>query len=371
MNFLRNSKTLFLLYFCAFVFLSTSHVQAQTILPRNNSSASPAPQAENPVVPINLTVSPISIVLETDPGIPVQSQLRVRNNSTANERLEITIGSFTSDGSGGQPRLIDPNENDEFLSWLKFETTQFDAPSNEWTTVPFSFEPSEEAALSYYYSVILSRATEPGETDGQAVVQGAPAVLVLATVNSPHAKKELRLVEFKAKNPITEFLPQEFVARIENSGNVHLGPSGNVFVDAQTKQDIAILPLNPGSGLILPQSTREYTVRWEDGFPVRKNTEDTDDKKEETGMEFWGIEFNFSNAHKFRMGQYTAHLLMVYDNGERDVPIESFVSFWVIPWRILLVALVIGVFVLLGLRSVLAPVFRPLGRMFKKKDSTS
>ncbi len=26
---------------------------------------------------------------------------------------------------------------------------------------------------------------------------------------------------------------------------------------------------------------------------------------------------------------------MVYDNGERDVPVESTVSFWVIPWRFL------------------------------------
>jgi hypothetical protein len=25
---------------------------------------------------------------------------------------------------------------------------------------------------------------------------------------------------------------------------------------------------------------------------------------------------------------------MVYDNGQRDVPIEATVSFWVIPWRV-------------------------------------
>lgn len=369
MNFLRNPFSLFLVYFVTFTLFSVTGVQAQSLLPRNKPSDSPSAGPAAPVVPINLTVSPISVALETDPGVPVDSQIRIRNNSTATERLKITVGSFTADETGSQPRLIEPKDSDEFLKWITFDSTEFDVPSNEWATIPFHFRPPAEAALSYYYSVVVSRASKPGETDGQAVVQGAPAILVLATVNSPHAKKELRLAEFKAKYPVTEFLPQDFIVKIENSGNVHLGPSGNVFIDAKTKKDVSILSLNPSMGLILPQSTREFVVSWKDGFPVRKDP-DKDEKDEKSGMEFWGVEFNFSNAHKFRMGQYTAHLLMSYDNGERDVPIESFVSFWVIPWRILLVGFVIGIFVLLGLRTVLGPVFRPLKRLFKKKDSS-
>jgi hypothetical protein len=35
------------------------------------------------------------------------------------------------------------------------------------------------------------------------------------------------------------------------------------------------------------------------------------------------------------MGKYTAHMLLVYDNGERDIPIEAAVSFWIVPWRLI------------------------------------
>jgi len=344
-------------------------VSAQSLLPRTSPTLAVTPGVA-PLIPINLTVSPVSLALETDPGVPVQSQLRIRNNSSVAEQLKITVGSFTAAESGNQPRLIEPRESDVFLTWLKFDDLDFTAASNEWTTIPFRFEPPGDAALSYYYSVVISRSIEPVKTDGQAVVQGAPALLVLTTVNSPFAKKELRLTEFSVKNPVVEFLPQEFIAKIQNSGNVHLGPSGNVFIDAQTKKDIAVLSLNPASSLILPQATREFTVSWKDGFPLKAGVVDGDEKGE-VGLEFWGIQFDFSKAHTFRMGQFTAHLLMVYDNGERDVPIESFVSFWVIPWRILLVALVVGIFVLLGLRSVLAPIFKPFLRIFKKKDTTA
>ena len=50
----------------------------------------------------------------------------------------------------------------------------------------------------------------------------------------------------------------------------------------------------------------------------------------------------FTKAGKF---------VMVYDNGQRDVPIEATVSFWVIPWRLVGAALVVSIFVLIGLLS--------------------
>jgi hypothetical protein len=32
---------------------------------------------------------------------------------------------------------------------------------------------------------------------------------------------------------------------------------------------------------------------------------------------------------------------MIYDNGSRDVPMDAYVSFWVVPWRIILYVLLI------------------------------
>jgi hypothetical protein len=42
---------------------------------------------------------------------------------------------------------------------------------------------------------------------------------------------------------------------------------------------------------------------------------------------------------------------MVYDNGTRDVPMEAYVSFWVVPWRVLGILLLILLFVGIGLWS--------------------
>jgi hypothetical protein len=60
------------------------------------------------------------------------------------------------------------------------------------------------------------------------------------------------------------------------------------------------------------------------------------------------------------MGKYTAHMLLVYDNGERDIPIEAAVSFWIVPWKLLGISLIVLLFALIGLRSTLLPIIKKL-----------
>ncbi|MBA3757574.1 hypothetical protein H0X09_01800, partial [Candidatus Saccharibacteria bacterium] len=41
------------------------------------------------------------------------------------------------------------------------------------------------------------------------------------------------------------------------------------------------------------------------------------------------------DVQKLRFGHYTADLVLVYNDGQRDVPVTASVSFWVVPWRLL------------------------------------
>jgi hypothetical protein len=57
---------------------------------------------------------------------------------------------------------------------------------------------------------------------------------------------------------------------------------------------------------------------------------------------------------------------MVYDNGQRDVPMEATVSFWVIPWR-----LIGGLAALLALLAVLITYIIILRRRLKSATRNS
>jgi hypothetical protein len=283
------------------------------------------------VTPVNLTVSPVTLQLETDPGKPVTSQIKIRNNSDTAENLTFSLLPFEADKNGDRPKMRDPRPDDMYLSWVSFDQKNVTVLPSEWKTVNFTFSPPADAALSYYFAVQIQRNTVPSKP-GATVISGTPAVLVLATVHSPFAKREVRLRSFTTAGSFLEFLPQTFSIDIENTGNIHVTPTGNIFIDGQGKKDLAVLSLNPNISTVLPSSSRAFHVEWNDGFPKFVTEE-----KEHTKQ----LKFDFSQADRLRFGRYTAHLLLVYDNGERDVPIESYVSFWVVPVRLIVAAILI------------------------------
>lgn len=293
-----------------------------------SSAVSPSPEASIPpaVAPLNLTLSPVTLNVEAQPGESATVPLKVRNNGTETEYLELSFETFSADETGAKPLLMEANPNDEFMKWISVDEPKVAIAPGEWKTLRFTFSPPPEAALTYYYAILFNRASslsQPGQTN----IQGVPAMLVLTNVVSPNAKKELQLDNFRVQSPILEFLPVQFSFAVRNIGNVHAAPSGTLFIDGQGKKDIAVLPINPGNSMVLPNSTRSFTLKWEDGFPHR----------DEQGKLVWDL----SSLSQIRFGKYTAHLIMVYDNGDRDVPIESFVTFWVIPWRVIALLLAI------------------------------
>lgn len=314
--------------FCSFLFVFFS---LAFLAPVAITFAQTSTQSAETITPVNLTVSPVTLQLETDPGKPVTAQIKIRNNSDAVENLTFSLLPFEADKNGDRPKMRDPKPEDTYLSWVSFDQKEVAVQPSEWKTVNFTFSPPADAALSYYFAVQIQRNnihSKPGET----VISGSPAVLVLATVHSPFAKREVRLQSFTVNSSFLEFLPQTFSIDIENTGNIHVTPTGNIFIDGQGKKDLAVLSLNPNISTVLPVSSRTFQVDWADGFP--KFIQDEKEHKKR-------LTFDFGEADRLRFGRYTAHLLLVYDNGERDVPIESYVSFWVVPMRLILAAILI------------------------------
>lgn len=297
--------------------------------------------------------------MEVEPGGSETAEIKIRNNGTEPEPLKVSFGTFTFNERTQQIDLTQEVPA-ETLSWISVDKPEIIVRPGEWESVNATFAPPSEASLTYYYAVIFTRIDQVTPRDNTTTkVTGAPAVLVLTSVDSPLSKRELQVESFNVPKLWVEFLPQSFLLKVRNTGNVHLAPTGNIFIDSARKKDIAVLPANPKNSTILPGTMRELTATWDDGFPkwVPK-TENDQPITNEDGTIQQELKWDFSQADRFRIGKYTAHLLLVYDNGERDIPIESYVSFWVIPWRISLAVLVIGLFFLLGIRSSLVSAYR-------------
>lgn len=283
--------------------------------------------------PLSLMTSPLPLNVVTKPGQTVTSDLRVKNNGTRPEVLKIELLKFGASGSTGRPQLKDREPQDQYFKWISFSETNFTAEPNVWKTIKMTIKAPKEAAFGYYYAVVFSRAVPDRPTGNQSAVEGGVASLVLLTVDAPGARREAKVTELVATQKVYEFLPAKFTIRLRNSGNVHVAPAGTVFIKRGDAQ-VAAINFNEERGNILPASDRIFDLSWGDGFPayVEKGTGSSATRS---------LEWDFGKIEKLRFGRYTATLVAVYDDGQRDVPIEAVVSFWVIPWRILGVILLI------------------------------
>ncbi len=122
-------------------------------------------------------------------------------------------------------------------------------------------------------------------------------------------------------------------------------PSGNIFVQrkANSTSPLATVPVNATGAYILPGITRTVSSTWSDGFPVYK----TDTATQKSKL-FW----DWGSLQKFRFGHYVAKAVVIYNDGNRDIPVEASVGFWVIPWRLLLLVFVVVVLMVIGVVTI-------------------
>jgi hypothetical protein len=286
---------------------------------------------------LRIVTSPLPISLVTEPGTTITTELKVKNAGTEPETLRIDILKFNAYEDTGKPALHDLEPTDTFDDWVTFSEPTFTVLPEEWKTVIATFTVPEEAAFGYYYAFVFTRAEDQRDLAPQeTAVIGGTATLVLLEARVPEAKREITVTEFSTDRSVYEFLPVHFTVSLKNTGNVHAAPRGNLFLSRGKTKDIALLELNPGKGSILPDSTRVFESAWQDGFPVYEETIDNGKVVlDELGNQTHHLTWNWQNASHLRFGKYTATMLLVYDDGTRDIPIEGVVTFWVMPWRVI------------------------------------
>lgn len=311
---------------------------------------------------LRLTTSPLPINLSVEPGHSVSTQLRIKNDGDQKENLRIDLMKFKADGESGAPMPLDREPGDDFLDWVRFSEDTFSIEPNQWKTINATFDVPETAAFGYYYAIVFSRSGEITSTgERQTTVTGGTAVLVLLEAKVPNAKREVTVTSFSADRKWYEFLPATFTVKLRNTGSVHIAPRGNLFIGRPGEKADTVVEVNLGKGNILPDSNRAFESRWTDGFPVYRDKEMDGRKVQDAeGKTVQELVWNWKDVSRFRFGKYEAKLLLVYDDGTRDVPIEGTIEFWVIPWRLLSGGLFIGLFALLGIKSTVERIWRRL-----------
>lgn len=302
-------------------------------------------------IPLNITISPVYYDFSANPGDTIKETIKLQNNTIAPMHLEIQIKKIVTN-KNNDISIEDLTNQDQVSSWFHFKTMTINALPQEVTSIPFTLTIPKDAAFGYYMAIAFTQ--KAAKINASATVTATAAMPVLLNVRHAGAKIDANIVTFKTKNFINQYMPIDFITGIQNIGNIHIRPTGSIFIRNRQDKDLAIIDINKTNGDIIPGQIRTFDGSWNDGFIVNEPVmEDGEIKTDRFGKPVMHLVFHWDKLTSFRFGEYTASLLVVYDNGTRDVALEANTKFWIIPYTAI-GCLVGGIIVLIfGIRFLL------------------
>lgn len=272
---------------------------------------------------VSFSVSPTIFDMTANPDQTWQSTLRVINVNSFELKVYIDITNFVPKDEGGVPRFIPVDDSVRgpatFAQWIT-TIEEITIPPEQTVEVPLQIQvPSDASPGGHYAAVMVS--TQPTDTENNPnkvqtsqIISSLIFLRVTGDISENSTIRSFRTTDYFISRPETDF-----EIRIENKGNVHVQPQGEIKIFNMWGQERGIVPINQQTlfGNVLPNSVRKYSFSWKSEWSI------TD------------------------IGRYTAVATMAYGVDTRQF-MTADTAFWVIPWKILLVIFsVIGGFIAL------------------------
>jgi hypothetical protein len=277
-----------------------------------------------------LTLSPPNAEITAKPGETTEVVAKLYNESKEALAIQPGVLSFDTKNESGQPNFYDDKTGLDLQHWITLPGSLTLAPGETRSVIITVVVPKSADPGGHYAAIFWG--TAPPKVDGSgASIAGQLAMLFLVDVEG-NTKEDLKAIEFHPLNSFLTHLPANFMVRFQNNGSVHEHPAGDIIIRNMFGREATTLPFNiqPSIGNVLPKSIRRFDLSW------LKNTMDKSASE-------WANEWN-----NFAFGYYSAELNATYGAGNTLVTAHT--SFWVFPWMVSLVGLIVLIIIVLILR---------------------
>lgn len=278
-----------------------------------------------------LTLIPPSIEFTADPGQTISTEIKLYNETASSVTLYPTVTLFSADGETGNPTYDFTVEPTDLATWFEMSTDPVVLAAGERVTIPVAVAVPTDADPGGHYAALFYGSQPPAAQGGTISVGSKVGTLFLVNVSGTVVEQG-SIVQFSlgAGDKFINRLPAEFTIRFANTGNVHVRPTGSVNITNLFGKLTTALGVNVGKGATLPTTTRKYEAVWERGTVAAAGSNMLSDFFVELGNEW----------RNFALGKYTAQVALAYGNATPQQD-GATVTFWVVPWRVLIVSLII------------------------------
>ena len=211
-------------------------------------------------------------------------------------------------------------------NYITPEITEFTLQHGDRITIPIQINIPETAEPGGLYGALMIKTTpevpDPtapeGASAGNLTIESRIASLFFVRVRGDANENGL-LKDFSSDKKIYGKPPINFSTRFENSGNVDLSPFGQIKITNLMGSQVGIIPIVPY--FVMPETERlkEYTL-----------------------------------DRNFMFGRYKATIKMnrAYTETEENVYDQITITFWVLPWKIILIIIISLIVILIMIKGI-------------------
>jgi hypothetical protein len=284
-----------------------------------------------------LTLTPGRFEIRGNPGETLNEEILLINEGENVEAYYSSFSNFEAQGESGSPAFVEPK--DGLGTWITTPISSVSLAPRQQKIVPFTVTIPKDAEPGGHFAVIFW-GTSPGGGGGQVAVGAKTGILVLLSVNGD-VKEEAGLLDFNTidKRFFYNTLPVSMEYRFRNDGGDRIKPEGKITIRDTIFFPAEYLDANPVEGNVLPNSTRKIKVDW-------IKYERPAGYIAPTGFfsKFWSdVGYQWKN---FALGLYSANLNVAY--GAQGQHVKKTTFFFVFPWQLVLVMLVVFIIVFFG-----------------------
>lgn len=281
---------------------------------------------------ISLGHSPAAETLSLQEGESYEGEFVVWNLGESTLTYYLYISGFEQiEGKPGTARPLsqeeDSNNPYSASDWFKLSEDEIELIPQKNYKINYTIKVPRDAALGEYYAKVFLSTDNPADVDpnseSAAFTNLGSGPNFLIKVGDEGELNELAtLQDFTSDKSFYQSTPVNFITKISNDGNTHVKPVGEIIITNVFGDEVARVTFNPAKASILRGNQSEYIDTWE--LEREVITEDG----------------------KIAVGPLKASLLATYKTVNPGFStLQAETSFWIIPWKLLLILLgaIVGV----------------------------
>jgi hypothetical protein len=299
------------------------------------SACAPAVLAatKSPGVGQALEIAPPIMTLKANPGQVLKTKIQLRDITKSSLVVTNEINNFVANGEDGTPKILMGSEdnNDPFAmkDWVK-PLPQFTLTPNQIQVLSITISIPKNASPGGHYAVIRFTGIPPQLKGTGVSLSASLGALVLLTVNGKLTHKmsidtfAVSKYEGGKSAKLFQSAPLSFTVKLKNSGNIQEEPTGHIVISDLFGRAVAGVNINVPPRNVLPDSTRQ----------------------------FFGSLDKSNLGTKRLFGLYHAKITVRYGDNNSQTSVKS-IYFWVIPYKLIAIIIVLLVIAFFALKYLL------------------